>query len=124
MVTASAGTKYLIPTITMEAAMNARVAPNVFATFVNAPRMKVPIRIPSTRPINPLNHSYADLTPPFARTMATAMEKIPTIRDTYWPIFVWVSKLSSFLVRRAWISRVKLAATELSPVERVDWDAA
>ena len=68
MDTEPAGAKYLIPTMTADAAINARVAPKVFATFVNAPRINVPIRIPSTSPINPLNHSYADLTPPFART--------------------------------------------------------
>ena len=48
METVSAGTKYLIPTITAEAAINAIVAPNVLATLVNAPRINVPIRIPIT----------------------------------------------------------------------------
>ncbi len=124
MDTEPAGAKYLIPTITADAAINASVAPKVFATLVNAPRMKVPMRIPSTSPMNPLNHSYADFTPPFASTMDTMMEKIPTIRDTYWPILVCVSKLNSFLVSLAWMSRVQLAATEFSPVDRVDWDAA
>ena len=83
IVTSSAGTKYFIPTMTADAAINASVAPNVFATFVNAPRINVPIRIPSTSPINPLNHSYADFTPPFASTIDTTIAKIPTIRDTY-----------------------------------------
>ena len=86
MDTEPAGAKYLIPTMTADAAINASVAPKVFATFVNAPRINVPTRIPSTSPINPLNHSYADLTPPNARTKATAIENIPTIRETSWPI--------------------------------------
>ena len=46
METVPAGTQYLIPTITDEAAINAKVAPNVLATFVNAPKIKVPIKIP------------------------------------------------------------------------------
>ena len=54
---ATAGTTYLIATITADAAINAHTAPKVLATLVNAPRMKVPTRIPSTRPMNPLNHS-------------------------------------------------------------------
>ena len=124
MDTASAGTKYLMPTITADAAINAIVAPNVLATFVNAPRINVPIRIPSTSPMNPLNHSYADFTPPFARTMETMIANTPTIRDTYCPIFVCFSKLNSFFVSRAWMSSVQLDATELRPVDSVDCDAA
>ena len=62
--------------------------------------------------------------PPLARTMDTTMENTPTIRDTYWPIFVCRSKLSSFLLKDVWMSRVQLAATELRPVDRVDWAAA
>ena len=69
-------------TITPDATMNAHTAPNVLATFVNAPRINVPIRIPSTSPMNPLNHSYADFTPPLASTIATTIAKIPTTTDT------------------------------------------
>jgi|GEM_PF-5935307 len=54
---ATTGTPYLMKIITADAAINASTAPNVFATFVNAPRMNVPIRIPSTSPMKPLNHS-------------------------------------------------------------------
>lgn len=57
METVPAGAKYLIATITAEAAIKARVAPKAFAHFVNAPRINVPIRMPNTKPINPLNHS-------------------------------------------------------------------
>ena len=114
----------MIYTITADAATNAHTAPNVFATFVNAPRINVPIRIPSTNPINPLNHSYADFTPPLASTIATTIAKIPTIRDTYCPIFVCFSKLNSFLESLAWISSVQLDATEFRPVESVDCAAA
>jgi len=41
---ATTGTPYLMKIITADAAINASTAPNVFATFVNAPRMNVPIR--------------------------------------------------------------------------------
>ena len=111
-------------TITPDATMNAHTAPNVLATFVNAPRINVPIRIPSTSPMNPLNHSYADFTPPLASTIATTIAKIPTIRDTYCPIFVCFSKLNSFLESLVWISSVQLDATEFRPVESVDCAAA
>ncbi len=57
MDTDPAGAKYLIPTITIEAAANAMAAPAASAILVNAPRTKVPISMPSTKPINPLNHS-------------------------------------------------------------------
>ena len=101
--------------MTAEDAINAATAPNVFATFVNAPRINVPIRIPSTRPMNPLNHSYADFTPPFASTIATTIAKIPTIRETLCPIFVSFSKPNSFLERLDWISSVhrKVVLVEL-----------
>ena len=98
METVPAGAKYLIPIMTADAAINANVVPKVLATFVKAPRINVPIRMPSTSPMNPLNHSYADFTPPFASTMETRIAKIPTNKDTYCPIFVCFSKLNSFLL--------------------------
>ena len=41
----------------------------------------------------------------------------------YWAIFVCFSELI-FLEKTVWISKAQLVATELSPVDKVDCDAA
>ena len=55
--TKTAAQKGVQKTRTVAGKAKARVAPKVLATLVNAPRMKVPTRMPSTRPMKPLNHS-------------------------------------------------------------------
>ena len=49
--------------------------------------------------------------------------KIPIPKEIYWAIFVWRSLDISGLITD-WISNTQLVATELIPVDKVDWDAA
>ena len=48
---------YLMATMTTVEAMNPAKAPQVLALRKKTPRMKMPTRIPRTRPMKPLNHS-------------------------------------------------------------------
>ena len=99
--------------------MNPTYAPILVAFLQNAPSTNIPAKTPSTSPIKLLNHSYADFISPFANTIATAIESIPTPNDIYCAILVCFSILISF-VMIVCISKVQLVATELSPVDKVD----
>ena len=84
----TSGILYLTIIITIDATVSAAKAPALFATFVNVPSTKVPPSTPKTSPMKPLNHSYADLTSPFARTIDTKIAIIPTPNEMYCAIFV------------------------------------
>ena len=98
-------------------------APKAEVFLVKAPMTKIPASAPKAKPKKELKSSYADLTSERANHMATTIAKIPIPKDTYWAILVW--RLLSILgVIWDWISNTQEVATELIPVDKVDWEAA